>query len=99
MQFLHLSIQYGVSADVYSLSIIVFELFSGIDPFPGTFGQIFESKRLNRKPDMPKDFPSELKYCILNGWSKEAKNRPPLAEFKSALNKMLFKDEKEVNRQ
>jgi hypothetical protein len=46
---------------------------------------------------MPEDFPSDLKNCILNGWSKETKSRPPLEEFKKALHKMLPEDEKEVN--
>ncbi len=91
------SIQYGVSVDVYSLSIIIFELFSSLDPFPGNLGQIFEAKRLDRKPAMPSDFPPHLKNFILCGWSKEPKNRPPLAECMAALNKMLNRDDKEID--
>jgi serine/threonine protein kinase len=90
---MHLSLQYGVSVDVYSLSIVIFELFSSLDPFPGNLGQIFEAKRLDRKPVMPSDFPPQLKDFILCGWSKEPKNRPPLAECMSALNNMLTRED------
>jgi serine/threonine protein kinase len=86
--------QYGFSADVYSLSIIIFELFSGIDPFPGHFAQVFEAKRLDEKPVIPSNFPSDLKELICRGWTKEPKDRPPIEEFKSAFNKMLPKAEK-----
>jgi serine/threonine protein kinase len=84
-----------VSADVYSLSIILFELFSGVDPFPGKVGQIFRAKMFDTKPEIPADFPTYLKSLILHGWSKEPKERPPLQEFKSSLNKMLIGKEKQ----
>jgi serine/threonine protein kinase len=77
-----------VSADVYSLTIIIFELLSGIDPFPGSFGQIFQAKMLDKKPDMLPLFPSNLKDLIFRGWSKEPKERPQIQEFKSALSSM-----------
>ncbi len=86
-----------MSVDVYSLSIIIFELFSSLDPFPGNLGQIFEAKRLDKKTVMPSDFPPHLKSFILCGWSKEPKNRPPLAECMAALNKMLNRDDKEID--
>ena len=92
--FNNIFFQYGVSADVYSLSIIIFELFSGIDPFPGSIGQIFEAKRLDEKPVIPSDFPSDLKELICRGWTKEPKKRPPIEEFKFAFNKMLPKQGK-----
>ncbi len=38
---------------------------------------------------MPSDFPAELKELVIRGWSKEPKKRPPIQEFKLALNKML----------
>jgi hypothetical protein len=75
----------------------MFELFSGIDPFPGTFGQIFEAKRLDKKPVIPSDFPSHLKELVLQGWSFNPKERPPVQEFKAALNKMLAGEEKEAS--
>ena len=81
-----------MSADVYSLIIIIFELFSGIDPFPGTLGQIFRAKMSDKKPAMPSDFPSDLKELILKGWSQDPKERPLIDDLKSALKKMLLKE-------
>ena len=74
---------------MYSLTIIIFELFSGIDPFPGHIGQIFQAKMSDKKPVIPADFPAELKELVFQGWSKEPKKRPPIQEFKLALNRML----------
>ncbi len=85
--------QYGLSADVYSLTIVIFELFSGINPFPGHIGQIFQAKISDQKPAMPSDFPSQLKELIHLGWSKEPKKRPQLDDFKSVFNTMLKLEE------
>ena len=92
--FNNIFFQYGVSADVYSLAIIIFELFSGIDPFPGSMGQIFEAKRLDEKPVIPSDFPSDLRELVIQGWSKDPKERLPIQDFQSALNKMLPREGK-----
>ncbi len=81
--------QVGASADVYSLSIIIYELFSGIDPFPGNIFQIFKAIFSDKKPDVPAKFPSNLKELMCRGWSKDPKERPPIKKFKSALKKML----------
>jgi hypothetical protein len=84
-----LNFQYGVSADIYSLTTILYELFSGTDSFPGTIGQIFEAKKNNTKPEIPSDFPALLKDLICHGWSQEPKERPNLEVFKFVLTTML----------
>jgi serine/threonine protein kinase len=81
--------QYGLPADIYSLSIIFFELFSGETPFPGDVCQILGAKMRDVRPAMPEDFPSELKELVSQGYSKEPTERPKLLHFQSALNKML----------
>ena len=55
---------------------------------------MFEAKRLDEKPVIPSDFPSDLKELICRGWTKEPKKRPPIEEFKFAFNKMLPKQGK-----
>ncbi len=65
-----------------------------MDPFPGSFGQIFKAKILDKKPFMPPDFPSYLKDLIFQGWSKEPKERTHIHEFKSAFHKMLSREGK-----
>jgi hypothetical protein len=77
------------------MTIIIFELFSGIDPFPGSFGQIYLAKINDKKTAVPSDFPSDLKKLVTQGWSKGPKERPSIEEFKSAFNKMLSREEKD----
>jgi hypothetical protein len=56
---------------------------------------VFEAKRLDEKPVIPSDFPSDLKELICRGWTKEPKERPSIEEFKSAFNKMLPQEERD----
>jgi serine/threonine protein kinase len=81
--------QYGLPVDIYSLSIIFFELFSGENPFLGDVCQILGAKMRDERPAMPEDFPSELKELVSQGYSKEPKERPELVHFQTALSKML----------
>jgi serine/threonine protein kinase len=82
-------LQYGVFADIYSLAIILFEFFSGMDPFPGNMGQIFQAKNLDEKPKFPSQFPAALKDLVYAGWSKKPRERPAIDNFRSALRSML----------
>jgi serine/threonine protein kinase len=83
-----LQFQFGASADIYSLSIIFFELFSGKNPFPGNLFQVYHAKIENKKPNMPSNFPSDLKELVFKSFSKEPTQRSPLEDFQSALEKM-----------
>jgi serine/threonine protein kinase len=83
-----------VSADVYSFSIILFELFSGLNPFPGNMVKIYQEKMINPQPKIPENFPSDLTDLVGQGCSKDPSNRPGLEEFKSAFKKMLKVDQK-----
>ncbi len=79
---------------MYSLTILIFELFSGINPYPGHIGQIFLAKMSDKKPVIPSDFPLELIELVIQGWSKDPKERPSIEEFTSALNKMVPREGK-----
>ncbi len=85
--------QYGVLADIYSLAIILFELFSGLDPFPGNIGQIVQAKIQDEKPEFPSEFPAALKCLISDGWSKKPRERPNIDKFRMTLSLMLKQEE------
>jgi serine/threonine protein kinase len=89
LPFAHFQFQYGAQADIYSLNVIFFELFSGRHPFPGTIYQVYQAKLRGEKPVVPANFPSDLKELVFQSFSIEPKKRPPLENFQPALNKML----------
>ncbi len=88
-----------MSVDIYSLSVILFELFSGIDPFPGDIFQIVTAKNKPTKntPKISKKFPKILKGVILRGWSKNPLERPGVENFQTALTLMIREEEDEEN--
>ncbi len=88
-----LFLQFGVLPDIYSLSIILFELFSGMDPFPGNIGQIVQAKIQDEKPEFPSQFPAALKNVISDGWSPKPRQRPTIEKFRSALKVMKQEEE------
>jgi hypothetical protein len=75
------------------LTVILFELFSGTDPFPGSVLQIFRAKQHDEVPEIPLEFPDALKNLIRNGWSKKPRERPEIKEFRSALSLILNQEE------
>ena len=79
---------YGVSVDVYSVNTILFELFTGLCPFPGDFSKVFGAKMKEENPDIPSNFPSLLIDLIGKGWSKEPTERPSVAEYSLVLKQM-----------
>jgi serine/threonine protein kinase len=85
--------QFAASVDIYSLSILFFELLSGKNPFPGDVYQVLLAKMSDKKPAVPSDFPGDLKELVFQGYSKEPRERPALEDFQSALKKMLAVEE------
>ena len=83
------SLRCGKSADVYSFSVILFEMFSDEDPFPGSTWEIFDFKRSGRRPEIPPNFPSSLHSVTHLGMSSEISERPKIQEFHLALEDQL----------
>jgi hypothetical protein len=73
--------------------VILFELFSETDPFPGSIGQIYQAKFQNEEPKIPLEFPASLKILINFGWSKNPRERPAIEKFRLALSIMLKLEE------
>ncbi len=68
-------------------------MFSGQNPFPGSLFQVYQDKIYDKKPNLPSNFPSDLKELVYQGYSKEPQERPHIKYFQSALNKMLLAEE------
>ncbi len=78
-----------MSADIYSFSIILYEIFSCLDPYPGKFEIVWFAKKDKNKPVIPESFSKDLKDLVSRGCSHEPTDRPGLGEFRSAFHKML----------
>jgi serine/threonine protein kinase len=91
----HVQFQYGAPVDIYSLIVIFFELFSGENPFPGNLFQVYQAKISDIKPAVPSHLPPDLKELVLQSFSKEPKERPPIKDIQLALNKMLNRTQTE----
>lgn len=78
---------YGLSADVYSYAILVWEVFSDRTPFPTmSLDKHFEHVVLKHKrPKTIKSLPKEMHNLIDNAWSHERSERPP---FKSICERL-----------
>jgi serine/threonine protein kinase len=85
-----LFLQHGMPVDVYSLSIILYELFSGLEAFPGDILKVYHAKIGGDQPVIPSNFPVNLKEVVSQGCSKEPTQRPSLQEFKTVLEEMLI---------
>jgi serine/threonine protein kinase len=86
------SCAYGCSADIFSLSVILFEMFSGQKAEQGlgiNVMMIMLSIVQGKRPKIPAGFPVELKPLVERGWAHEPKERTNLAEFRSVLQSML----------
>ncbi|KAJ5076323.1 serine/threonine-protein kinase ulk3 [Anaeramoeba ignava] len=83
---------YGSSCDVYSLSMIFYQMFSKQEPYKGMpVGRLVLKIMKGERPDIEKDFPNDmndLKELIKKGWDETPENRPSLEEFEKCFRKM-----------
>ncbi len=72
-----------------SLSVIIYEMFSGRNSFPGEFWEVFNAKRMDVKPGFPDNFDPDLRDLIDKGWSREPRRRPAIKEYRSFFGSKL----------
>ncbi|CAG0903515.1 unnamed protein product [Cyprideis torosa] len=97
-ELLEEGLRYGTPVDVYSLSLILFELFTGEDPFKGcrSVAQVVAAILRDQRPQIPSDFPEGMKSLLEKGWSKDPLQRPPLTLFRDTLQTLSDDLEKEL---
>ena len=87
-ELLEPGLKYGCTADIFSLAVILFEMFSG-QPAERGLGsnvmQIMLAVVQGKRPTIPDKFPSCLRQPVEQGWVKEPSQRTSLAEFRAAL--------------
>lgn len=85
------------ASDIYSFSVLIYELLGGKRPFVGDdYGELM-MEHLNTLPPsllvIHPEAPSELAKLAQRGLSKAADARPNMQEFKAALDALLGEDE------
>ena len=85
---------HGKPVDIYSLTILLYELFTGLDPFPGCDDpfKFFGVFQRNERPKIPKDLPESLVSLFSKGWLTDPSKRPKIKEFKTILESMRGTD-------
>ncbi|KAJ5067460.1 serine/threonine protein kinase [Anaeramoeba ignava] len=81
--------KYDNSCDIFSLSMILYEIFSKKKAFENENNlQLFGALMKGERPKFPNNFPKELSELIKKGWSSNPKERCSLNEFTECLNMM-----------
>lgn len=83
-------ISYGTDVDIYSLSLVFYEMFSGRIAFEYlTPHQLIAAICIQKKrPSIDSTFPAALKHNIELGWSHNAADRCKLNDFDDTLKQM-----------
>ena len=79
---------YGCSVDVFSFSMIAYELFTGKraeEDLGDSVMQIMFAIAKGTRPTIPVTFPSDLKPLIERGWAVEPSTRPSVDDFRLVL--------------
>ena len=82
---------YNLSADVFSYSILLWEIMALTKPYEGLLGnQVKESVSLfGERPSVPRSWPVAIRRLLRRGWSESISNRPTMDEIHKTLSKVL----------
>jgi len=87
-ELLQPGLKYGCTADIFSLAVILFEMFGG-QPAERGLGsnvmQIMMAIVQGKRPALPDKFPPCLRQLVERGWAQDPAERTSLAEFRAAL--------------
>jgi serine/threonine protein kinase len=80
---------YNLKADVFSYSILLWEIIALQKPYEGLLGQqVKESVSVyGERPTVPRSWPSEIRKLCRNGWSESISTRPTMDEVCKVLEK------------
>lgn len=78
---------YNLKADVFSFSILLWEIMALSKPYDGLLGhQVKESVSLfGERPSVPRSWPVAIRRLLRRGWSESIPNRPDMEEIHKTL--------------
>jgi serine/threonine protein kinase len=82
---------YNLLADVFSYSILLWEILAMTKPYEGLVGnQVKESVSVfGERPAVPRSWPVAIRRLLRRGWSESITNRPTIDEVEKTLEKAL----------
>ncbi|KAL3902797.1 MAG: hypothetical protein SGARI_005670 [Bacillariaceae sp.] len=83
--------EYNLQVDVYSLTLVVYEMLTHIKPF-GVMGP--KSHRVlvaegGQRPVVPTEWPEPLQDLLQRGWAASPSHRPVMKEFRKCLENII----------
>jgi len=81
---------YNCKADVFSFSILLWELMALIKPYDGLVGQQVKEcvSVFGERPAIPRTWPTNLRRILRRGWGESIVDRPTMSEVKDILKKL-----------
>jgi serine/threonine protein kinase len=81
---------YNLKADVFSYSILLWEIMALAKPYEGLLGhQVKESVAVfGERPAIPRSWPVAIRRLLRRGWSESIPNRPTMEEMYKTLTKV-----------
>jgi len=82
---------YNVKVDVFSYSILLWELMALCKPYDGLVGQQVKEcvSVFGERPAIPRTWPTNLRRILRRGWTESIIDRPHIVEVKDVLAKLL----------
>lgn len=83
---------YNVKADVFSFSVLLWEMIALQKPYKGLSGDdVMQQVVNNARPQIPSEWPTELRDLLKLGWTTSIEKRPHMKCFRQELIKMRIK--------
>ncbi|KAL3903845.1 MAG: hypothetical protein SGILL_010291, partial [Bacillariaceae sp.] len=81
---------YNLKADVFSFSILLWEIMALSKPYDGLLGhQVKESVSIfGERPSVPRSWPVAIRRILRRGWSESISNRPTMDEMTKTIQKV-----------
>jgi serine/threonine protein kinase len=82
---------YNCKVDVFSFSILLWEVMALCKPYDGLVGQQVKEcvSVFGERPAIPRTWPTNLRRIMRRGWSENLMERPFITEVKETLDKLL----------